>query len=316
MPLNPDIAAYLKLVNQARAEGKTVSMHASTPEEARIAFDQSSQQMSFASDEVEHVEELTLPVRDGSELPARLYSRRSPSPDTPQPALLYFHGGGYVVGSLDSHDALCRALAELAECVVVSVAYRLAPQWRFPTAVEDAEDAWHWLRKQAAGLGIDGSRLAIGGDSVGGSLATVVANGCEAPEQPRVQVLIYPVTDASASTASTVRYASGHLLEAQTLQWFYQHYQRSTEDRLDPRFSPLLATINPQAAPALLVLAECDPLHDEGQAYAARLREAGVAVDVEVFAGMIHDFLRMDALVDEAQDAQQMIAQALKAYLK
>ncbi|NWE17267.1 alpha/beta hydrolase [Pseudomonas yamanorum] len=315
MSVNPDISAYLQLVNNARAEGKTVPMHASTPEDARVGFDQSSLLMSIASDELEHVQELQVPARDASLLPARLYSRRSPTLDAPQPALLYFHGGGYVVGSLDSHDALCRTLAELADCVVLSVAYRLAPQWRFPTAVEDAQDAWHWLRHHAASLGIDPARLAIGGDSVGGSLATVVANGCDRAHQPRVQVLIYPVTDASASTASTARYATGHLLEAQTLQWFYQHYERTPQDRLDPRFSPLLAAPNAQAAPVLLVLAECDPLHDEGVAYAARLREAGVAVDMQVFEGMTHDFLRMDALVDEAQDAQALIAQALKSYL-
>ncbi|WP_028632196.1 alpha/beta hydrolase [Pseudomonas parafulva] len=313
MSLNPDIAAYLQLVEAGRAEGKTLAMHAASPELAREVFDQSSLLMSAGGDDLEHIEELEIPARDGALLPARLYSAHGIDRDRLQPGVLYFHGGGYVVGSLDSHDALCRTLAALSGCVVLSVAYRLAPQWRFPTAAQDALDAWQWLQDQGPGIGIDAGRLAVAGDSVGGSLATVVAN--HAAVAPRLQVMIYPVTDASRWHDSVQRYATGHLLEADTLEWFYQHYQRSVEDRSDPRFSPLLETPERLRVPALLVVAECDPLFDEGRAYAAHLRAAGVEVEERIYEGMVHDFMRMDALVDEAQEALEVIAEALQRRL-
>ena len=313
MSLNPDIAAYLQLVEAGRAEGKTLAMHAASPELAREVFDQSSLLMSAGGDDLEHIEELEIPARDGALLPARLYSAHGIGRDRLQPGVLYFHGGGYVVGSLDSHDALCRTLAALSGCVVLSVAYRLAPQWRFPTAAQDALDAWQWLQDQGPGIGIDAGRLAVAGDSVGGSLATVVAN--HAAVAPRLQVMIYPVTDASRWHDSVQRYATGHLLEADTLEWFYQHYQRSVEDRSDPRFSPLLETPERLRVPALLVVAECDPLFDEGRAYAAHLRAAGVEVEERIYEGMVHDFMRMDALVDEAQEALEVIAEALQRRL-
>ncbi|MFK0311185.1 alpha/beta hydrolase [Pseudomonas sp. NPDC090233] len=314
MSLNPDIAAYLQLVEAGRAEGKTLAMHAASPEQAREAFDQSSLLMSAGGDDLEHVEELHIPAADGTPLPARLYSAHGISRDRLQPAVLYFHGGGYVVGSLDSHDALCRTLAARSGCVVVSVAYRLAPQWRFPVAANDALDAWQWLLAEGAAFGIDAGRLAVAGDSVGGSLATVVAN--HADVSPRLQVMIYPVTDASRWHDSVQRYASGYLLEADTLEWFYQHYQRSAEDRRDPRFSPLLETAERLRVPALLLLAECDPLFDEGRAYAARLKAQGVEVEERIYPGMTHDFMRMDALVEEAEEALEVIAEALQRCLK
>lgn len=312
MSLNPDIAAFLQLVGNGRASGKRVGMHELSPEQAREQFDQSSLLMDAGGEELEVVEELQLPVRDGSLLNARIYSNHALQAGAGRPALLYFHGGGYVVGSLDSHDSLCRALASMADCVVLSVAYRLAPEFRFPTAADDAQDAWDWLVASAADLGIDAARLAIAGDSVGGSLATVLAAQLvSAPVQPRLQVLIYPVTDASRSTPSIERFAEGYLLEKESLNWFYNHYQREAGDRLDPRFSPLLAEVSADVAPVLLVLAECDPLHDEGVAYARHLQAAGVAVELKVYEGMTHDFMRMGAIVDEAEEAQQHIAERL-----
>jgi acetyl esterase len=287
-------------------------MHELSPEQAREQFDQSSLLMDAGGEEIAVVDELQLPVRDGSLLNARIYSNHPLEVDAGRPALLYFHGGGYVVGSLDSHDSLCRALAAMADCVVLSVAYRLAPAFRFPTAADDARDAWDWLVASAADLGIDASRLAIAGDSVGGSLATVLAAElADAPVRPRLQVLIYPVTDASRGTPSIERFGEGHLLERESLNWFYAHYQRGASDRLDPRFSPLLASFNQGMAPALLVLAQCDPLHDEGVAYARHLSEAGVEVELKVYEGMTHDFMRMGAIIDEAEEAQQLIAERL-----
>ena len=315
MSLNPDIAAFLELVNSGRAAGKNLAMHQLSPEQAREQFDLSSQMMDAGAADLDQVDSLEIPTRDGQRLTARLYSASPLSQAAPAPALLYFHGGGYVVGSLDSHDSLCRALAELTGCAVVSVAYRLAPQWRFPTAAHDAEDAWHWLIEQGAGLGIDTRRLALAGDSVGGSLVAVLATQLAregAAVQPHLQVLIYPVTDATRSTPSLERYASGYLLETDTLQWFYGLYARAHADRQDPRFSPLLGAVPHDLAPTLMILGECDPLHDECLAYVAHLREGGAAVDLTVYPGMTHDFLRMGAIIDEAEEAQEQIAQALR----
>ncbi|QBF27504.1 alpha/beta hydrolase [Pseudomonas tructae] len=310
MSVNPDIAAYLQLVNAGRASGKSQAMHVLSPEQARLEFDQSSLLMGMGGQGLGEVSAVHIPTRDGQRLDARLY--RPSDCAAGLPVLLYFHGGGYVVGSLDSHDAICQGLAENTTCLVLSVAYRLAPQWRFPTACEDAEDAWRWLCSEAAALGGDPQRLAVAGDSVGGSLATLVAQSAAAHQQPLLQVLIYPVTDASQVRASIERYAQGYLLEKDTLAWFYQQYARTPADLHDPRFSPLLAALDGGQAPVLMVLAECDPLVDEGQAYAAALGEAGVTVDLQLYAGMTHDFLRMDALVDEAEEALQYIAQALR----
>lgn len=309
MSLNPDIAAFLQLVGNGRASGKRVGMHQLSPAEAREQFDQSSLLMDAGGEELHVVDDLQLPVRDGALLNARIYSNQPLSAGAGRPALLYFHGGGYVVGSLDSHDSLCRALASMADCVVLSVAYRLAPEFRFPTAADDARDAWDWLVASAADLGVDASRLAVAGDSVGGSLATVLAAQlADAVVRPRLQVLIYPVTDASRSTPSIERFAEGHLLEKASLEWFYSHYQREPGDRFDPRFSPLLGEVSADVAPVLLVLAECDPLHDEGVAYARHLQTAELAVELKVYAGMTHDFMRMGAIVDEAEEAQLFIA--------
>lgn len=319
MALNPDIAAYLELVGNGRSSGKSLPMHQLTVQQAREQFDQSSALMDPGLDEpLPRVETLFVPARDGTSLPARLYSPQGLSASPPLPGVLYLHGGGYVVGSLDSHDALCASLAERAGCVVLSLAYRLAPEWRFPTAAEDAEDAWCWLAAEAARLGIDPQRLAVAGDSVGGSLCAVLSHRLALrgdASQPRLQVLIYPVTDASRTRQSIERYAVGHLLEKDSLEWFYQHYQRSPEDRQDPRFSPLLGAVPADLAPTLLLVAECDPLHDEGIAYAEHLRQGGAQVELCVYPGMTHDFLRMGAIVDEADDAKDMIADALVAAL-
>ncbi|WP_372399434.1 alpha/beta hydrolase [Azospirillum sp. HJ39] len=321
MPVNPDIAAFLALAAGGREGGRVKPMHALSPAEARLAFERTSRMMDPGGDPVGRVEDLSIPARDGAVLPARLYAA-DPAAAVPAPVLLFFHGGGYVVGSLESHDGLCRAIASKSGVAVLSVGYRLAPEHRFPTAFDDALDALDWLGRTGAGLGLDSGRLAVGGDSVGGSLAAAISLWAAAEPglpRPRLQVLIYPVTDATADTASLQRYGEGHLLERATLDWFYRQYSREEADRRDGRFSPLLAEIPPgvasSLAPALLVLAECDPLADEGIAYGRKLAAAGVAVDVQVHAGMTHDFLRMGALVDEAEEAQDLIADALVRYL-
>lgn len=312
MSLNPDIAAFLELVGAGRDSGKRTAMHQLSVQEARAQFDQSSQLMMADGEDLPRIETLSIPTRDGHSLEARAYGPSTSGLGLS--AVLYFHGGGYVVGSLDSHDALCRSLAARSGSMVISVAYRLAPEWAFPTAVNDAEDAWQWLLDASASLGIDPRRLAVAGDSVGGSLATVLSRQLaidEVPVQPRLQILIYPVTDASRSTSSLQQYATGHLLETDTLNWFYQHCCPNVAERQDPRISPLLGSVPANTAPVLLAVAECDPLHDEGVAYAAHLQEAGVAVDLNVWAGMTHDFMRMGAIIDEADEALDWITKAL-----
>jgi acetyl esterase len=320
MPVNPDIAAFLALAAGGREDGRMKPMHALSPAEARLAFEHTSRMMDPGGEPVERVEELSVPARDGAVLPARLYSADRTA--MPAPVLLFFHGGGYVVGSLDSHDGLCRAIASKSGLAVLSVGYRLAPEYRFPTAFDDALDALDWLGRAGAALGLDGGRLAVGGDSVGGSLATAISLRAAADPglpRPRLQVLIYPVADATAETHSLCRYGEGHLLERATLEWFYRHYAGEEADRRDGRFSPLLAELSPDVAaslaPALLVLAECDPLVDEGIAYGHKLAAAGAPVDVRIYAGMTHDFLRMGALVDEAEEAQVLIADVLRRHL-
>jgi acetyl esterase len=313
MALNPEIAAFLELVSAGRNAGKRQPMHTLTPVEARTQFDQSSLLMDPGSEEIECVETLWIDTRDGSTLEARLYSDQPLIAGAGLPGMLYLHGGGYVVGSLDSHDSLCRALAQKSGCAIVSVAYRLAPEWRFPTALNDAEDAWRWLLQCADSLGLSQARLAIGGDSVGGSLTTVLADllAWQSGPRPGLQVLVYPVTDASRTTDSIQRWGEGHLLEKDTLAWFYRQYAGQPGDVADPRFSPLLGAVNASSAPALILLAECDPLHDEGVAYARHLQAGGVKVDLQVYPGMTHDFLRMGAIIDEAEEAQDRIALAL-----
>ena len=318
MPLNPDIEAYLDLVEAGRASANSCAMHALTPEQARREFDQSSQLMNLDVAEVATIQSFDIPARDGHPLAARLYAD-STAADSARGALLYFHGGGYVVGSLDSHDGLCRRLAAESNAVVIAVAYRLAPQWRFPTAFQDAEDAWHWLAQQAEGLGLDPQRLAIGGDSVGGSLAAAVAQAvAEAPVEalrPCLQLLFYPVMDASRTRGSHDAFANGYLLEKATLEWFYGHYQRTPEDRLDRRFSPLLGAVSARLAPTWLLLAEYDPLLDEGLAYAAHLLEAGAAVELQVLNGLTHDFMRMEAVVEEVYELQRDLGRRLERWL-
>ncbi|WP_297845395.1 alpha/beta hydrolase [Pseudomonas sp.] len=314
MSLNPEIAAYLELVEAGRSTTQRIPMHGLTPEEARRQFDASAQMFAVGAEEMASVETLWVNARDGAQLEARLYRAQLPKAGRLTPALLYFHGGGYVVGSLDSHDALCRGLAAQGDYAILAVAYRRAPEQRFPTACNDALDAWNWLTDNAVGKGLDATRLAVGGDSVGASLATVLTRDLAlsgAINPPRLQVLIYPVTDATRSTPSLVRYAEGYLLEAATLKWFYQQYANHDSDRHDPRFSPLLGSVPTNLAPALVLLGECDPLHDEGLAYVAHLQEAGIKVELHDWEGMTHDFLRMGMIIDEAEDAQSIIAAAL-----
>ncbi|SEM44997.1 Acetyl esterase/lipase [Variovorax sp. YR750] len=309
MPLHPDLEAFLELATLAEEDGRP-PMCDMSPDEARASYDQSTLALDGVGPDLP-VEDIALRARDGATLRARLY--RGAATGAPLPTLLYFHGGGYVVGGLDSHDALCRALAQRTPCAVLAIDYRLAPEHRFPTAFHDAEDAALWLAAHGGTHGLDTTRVAFAGDSVGGTLATALtlaARDAGRP-QPLLQVLLYPCTSIRQDSESHRRYASGHLLEQRTLQWMFGHYLRSEDDRQDWRFAPLAARSLQGIAPAHIVLAEYDPLVDEGKAYAARLHEAGVRTHLEVHEGMVHDFARLSQVVEEADTLRSSLAQVL-----
>ena len=313
MPLDPDLAAFLELVEAGISNGAQ-PLHALSPANARTQYDNSTLALDSEGMNVANARSIEIPCRDGNLIDARLYVPAIAGHDgSPLPVLLYFHGGGYCVGGLDSHDSLCRALAALTPCCVLSVAYRLAPEHKFPTAVHDAQDAYQWLLANGAAHGMDTQRIAVGGDSAGGTLATglTIAARDEGWPQPMLQVLLYPCTAAWQDSASHRRLVQGYLLEVPTLQWMYGNYLRNEADRTDWRFAPLEAADLSRLAPAFLALAEYDPLVDEGIAYGARLKAANVSIHIKIYEGMTHDFARLGNIVQETYMVRKDIAQAL-----
>ena len=288
-------------------------LHSLSPRQARAAYAAGADVLEISRPELAEVRELTIPARDGVALPARLYR---PTLHTGLPVLLYLHGGGFMIGSIATHDILCRSLALRSGCAVVSLDYRLAPEHRFPTAFNDGWDALRWLHGQGPGLGLDSSRLAVGGDSAGGTLAAALAVQAALESLPlALQLLFYPGTTAYEDTVSHQRFAHGLVLEASHIQWFFDQYVPSRQEREDWRFAPLLAPDTEQLAPAWLGLAEFDPLVDEGIAYADKLRLAGHAVDLEIYRGVTHEFIKMGRAIPEALQAHQHAAEAMRAAL-
>ena len=238
------------------------------------------------------------------EVPVRIYTPNAPAP---LPLLVYFHGGGWVLGGLDTHDGTCRELANGTGCVVVSVDYRLAPEHKFPAAAEDCYAVTQWAAAHAAELGADAKRLAVGGDSAGGNLAAVVAQIARDRGGPPIvfQLLIYPVIAAAFDTPSYRDNAEGYLLTAGDMRWFWNHYLASSADAADPYAAPLGALTLAGLPPALVITAEFDPLRDEGELYAHRLEEAGVPARLTRYDGMIHGFFGMGHMMDKAKAAVQ-----------
>jgi acetyl esterase len=260
-------------------------------------------------EEVDEVVDILIPG-PGGDLPVRVYRPRSTGL---LPGLVWFHGGGWVVGDLDTHDPVCRAIANRGPCVVVAVDYRLAPEHPFPAALEDAWVATEWVAEEALSLGIDATRIAVGGDSAGGNLAAAVAQHARRGALPvALQVLVYPVTDHDFESESYERLGTGLNLTRAKMEWYWSQYL-GKDDGTHPDASPLRASDLADVAPALVLTAELDPLVAEGEAYAARLRAAGVEVSATRFDGMIHGFIRMPALVDDAERAIDAIAAALRA---
>ena len=280
-----------------------------TVSEARAAYVAATEVLELPRAPLARTEDFEIPGSDGMPVRARLYAASADR----LPILLYLHGGGFTIGNFDTHDSLCRQLALRSGAAVVALDYRLAPEHRFPCAVLDAWAAMHWLAGPAAqSLGVDGSRLAVGGDSAGGTLAAVCAiHARDTGLKLRLQLLVTPGTAAFADTASHRRFASGYLLEAEGIEWFFNHYIDHAQ-RNDWRFAPLQADTLEGVAPACVLLAECDPLVDEGVAYADKLRAAGVPVALEIYRGVTHDFIKMGKLLDEAGAAQALAAEALR----
>jgi acetyl esterase len=296
-----------KLLDRIRRADRP-PFHALSVDAARSAYTAGAEVLEPPRAPLPRVENVVIPSADGGALAARLYAPSSGE----LPVLLYLHGGGFVIGNLETHDSLCRQLALRSGAAVVALDYRLAPEHRFPTAVDDAWAAMRWLVAHGATLGLDGSRLAVGGDSAGGTLAAVCAIHARDIGLPlRMQLLITPGTTAYPDTDSYRRFASGFLLDAREIAWFFDHYIDHAQRR-DWRFAPLAADDVEGVAPACVILAECDPLVDEGVAYADKLRAAGVAVQLDLVRGVTHDFIKLGRALPEAPAAQAFAATALK----
>jgi acetyl esterase len=305
MPLD----AQAQRVIEAMTALNLKPVESSTPDEARESIRSRTAALGPFED-VAAVADHRVPVA-GGEITVRAYSPGGPGP---HPALVYYHGGGWVIGDLYTHDGLCRSLTNAARCAVVSVDYRLAPESKYPVPAEDSYAALRWVAANAGRLGIDPRRIAIGGDSAGGNLATVVALMARERGGPALvhQVLIYPVTDHDLSTPSYLENATGYVLTREGMRWFWSHYLAREAQGREPHASPLRASSLAGLPSALVITAEYDPLRDEGEAYAARLRDAAVPVTVTRYPGMFHGFVRMTRILDKARTALDEIAGSLQ----
>jgi acetyl esterase len=310
--LDPGVRALLDAI-EALGEPALETL---SPSEARKRSSESLVPVAGVLEPLRSIENLRIPGPLG-EIPIRVYTPGAPFRVTsPLPAMVYFHGGGWVLWDLDTHDVVCSAIAHRAGAVVVSVDYRLAPEHKFPAAVTDAYAATKWVSANGARLGIDAARISVGGDSAGGNLAAVVCLKSRIENGPAIalQALVYPVTDLSSmSTPSYLEFAEGYQLSKAVMEWFRGHYLADPSAARDPYASPLLAPDLRGLPPAVILTAECDPLRDEGEAYGKRLAEAGVPVTCTRYAGMIHPFFSLSGAIPRALDAIQQVADAVRA---
>ena len=308
MPLDPQAEIILALVKQA-----------GLPEFWQLTPDQAREQFALRVKKTE-VKEPIHRVHDrhiagpACDIPIRIYWPREAKPGELFPVLLWLHGGGFVIGDLDTHDSACRMFANQAECVVVNVDYRLAPESKFPAAVEDCHAALRWVALHAAELGADPTRIAVGGDSAGATLATVLAILARDEGYPKLvfQLLVYPCTAPEPETPSHRKFAEGYLLTRNNIVWFYKQYLRTQRDTKDFRFAPLVTDDLSNLAPALMLVAGYDPLRDEGLDYARRLVEAGNRVTLTNYEGMMHGFILAGGVLDAARRAVAQSAAALR----
>ncbi|HZQ85979.1 MAG TPA: alpha/beta hydrolase [Acidimicrobiales bacterium] len=302
MPLDPQAQTLLDQL----ALMPQVPMSEQTPEAFRASFAMLAA-LSGEPDAVANVEDRTIPGPAG-EIPVRIYT---PEGSGPFPVLVFFHGGGFVIGNLDTHDGACRELCNGANAVVVAVDYRLAPEHPYPAAPDDCFAALQWVHANAASINGDPNRLAVAGDSAGGNLAAVISLMARDGGGPplRAQILVYPATDLTMGHPSIDENGEGYLLTKESMEWFMGHYQ---PDVADPKASPLAATDLAGLPPALVITGEFDPLRDEGEAYAERLRAAGVPVVLSRYDGMIHGFFGLRAIFDASTKAMDEATRTLR----
>ncbi|MBS4214147.1 MULTISPECIES: alpha/beta hydrolase [Neobacillus] len=300
--LDPQAKTFLHMLGE-REPNSALTLEENRAKSAAL------RELAGLAESVAKVEEYMIPVENG-EIKARIYT---PEGEGPFPIFIYLHGGGWVLGDLDTADAPCRSLTNQAECIVVSVEYRLAPEHKFPIPLEDCYEAAKWVANYAKEWKGDPTRIAIGGDSAGGNLAASVAIKARDQGGPTFvsQVLIYPVTDASFNTPSYKESGEGYFLTQENMEWFSQQYLQKEEDKLNVFVAPLLAENLSMLPPALVITAEYDPLRDEGMAYAKRLHLAGVQVESTCYEGMIHGFFWMAGIMDKGKQAIEQVARYL-----
>ena len=307
-PLDPQVKALLDQM----AAANQPAFHSQTPAGARAAMG-TLLDVFGPGPEVHKVEDRKIPG-PGGDIPIRIYS---PS-GKPGGILVYFHGGGWVVGDLASHDYTCRVLTKESGCVVVAIDYRLAPEHKFPAAPEDCYAATQWVSNNAAALGSDADHIAVGGDSAGGNLAAAVALMARDRGGPRIrhQMLIYPVTDVAMDTPSQKEFtADGFVLSKLDMQWFWGHYLANPNDGANPYASPARAKDLKNLPPAHIITASHDPLRDEGETYGELLKKAGNKVKVKRYDGVVHGFFSLQAVIDQGKTATKDAVAELKASL-
>lgn len=311
MSLDPDNQRVIDLIKSTGRPPLTTF----PPPQARELYRSSRGPLQPDPPELASVRDLAMPVPAG-DIPLRLY-RGKGTADGPLPTLVFYHGGGYVIGDRDTHDYVCRKLANAAQCAVVSVDYRLAPEHKFPAAVEDAAAALRWVVAEAAALGVDPHRVAVGGDSAGGNLSAVMAHMSRDGDVPelRFQLLLYPGTDMGMAHASYQRDFSRFPLSVEACRYFLGHYLRDERDQADWRASPLRAPSFERLPPAFVLTAGYDPLVDEGAEYARKIETAGVPVTYVHFSDQMHGFLTMARMIRAADTALDMAAVALRRAL-
>jgi acetyl esterase len=307
MPIHPQAQILLDLA----ATVGLPPIETLTPVEARELFDQRTADLD-AEPDVGEVFDRTVPGPAG-DIPIRVYRPVEAADGTP--CVLFFHGGGWVIGTVDTHDLVCRALTEATEATVVSVEYRLAPEHPFPAAIDDCEAVTRWVANSGAEIGVNGDRLAVCGDSAGGNLAAAVSLSCAEGPKISAQALVYPAVDLSNSERTSLeRNGLGYLLEMGGIRWFVDHYAPSQELRLDPRCSPILGDLVGQP-PAIVLTAEYDPLLDDGKDYADALADAAVPVEYTLFDGQVHTFFTQVGLLDASLESVGMIARFFEKHL-